>query len=51
VAPDTNIDVPSLELAAKFLPNVPIRGALSGYRGVFSCAKAEKLLGWKHTPD
>ena len=51
VAPDTNIDVPSLELAARFFPNVPVRGDLSGYRGFFNCTKAEKLLGWKHAPD
>jgi nucleoside-diphosphate-sugar epimerase len=47
-APDTTIDVPSLELAAKFFPNVPIRGDLSGQRSFFSSAKAERLLGWKH---
>jgi UDP-glucose 4-epimerase len=50
VAPDTNIDVPSLDLCAEFFPEVPIRGDLSGYRSFFSCAKAERLLGWKHTP-
>ena len=49
VAPDTNIDVPSLELCAEFFPDVPVRGDLSGYRSFFSCAKAERLLGWKHT--
>ena len=47
-APDTTIDVPSLELAAKFFPNVPIQGDLSGYRSFFSSAKAERLLGWSH---
>ena len=47
-APDTTIDMPSLELAAKFFPNVPIRGDLSGHRSFFSSAKAERLLGWKH---
>jgi UDP-glucose 4-epimerase len=49
VAPDTNIDVPSLDLCAQFFPGVPVRGDLSGYRSFFSCAKAERLLGWKHT--
>jgi nucleoside-diphosphate-sugar epimerase len=47
-APDTTIDVPSQELAAKFFPNVPIRGDLSGNRSFFSSAKAERLLGWTH---
>ena len=42
------VDVPSLELAARFFPDVPIRGDLSGHRSFFSSAKAEKLLGWKH---
>lgn len=48
VAPDTIIDVPSLELAARFFPDVPIRGDLSGRRSFFSTAKAERLLGWTH---
>ena len=48
VAPDTTIDVPSLELAARFFPEVPIKGDLSGHRSFFSSAKAERLLGWRH---
>jgi len=48
VAPDTNIDVPSLELAARFFPGVPVRGDLSGHRSFFSTAKAERLRGWRH---
>jgi nucleoside-diphosphate-sugar epimerase len=48
VAPDTTVDLPSLELAAQFYPDVPIRGDLGGYRSFFSSAKAERLLGWKH---
>jgi nucleoside-diphosphate-sugar epimerase len=48
VAPDTIIDVPSLELAARFFPGVPIRGDLSGYRSFFTSAKAERVLGWRH---
>lgn len=47
-APDTTIDVPSLELAAKYFPDVPITGNLSGYRSFHSAAKAERLLGWTH---
>lgn len=48
VAPDTNIDVPSTELAARFFPGVPVRGDLSGHNSFFSSAKAERLLGWTH---
>jgi len=51
IAPETNMDIPSEELAARFFPHVPIRGDLSGRRSFFSCAKAERMLGWKHTPD
>ena len=50
VAPETTIDVPSLELAAKFFPGVPIRGDLAGQRSFFTSAKAERLLGWAHDP-
>jgi nucleoside-diphosphate-sugar epimerase len=50
-APDTVMDIPSLELAARFFPDVPIRGDLSGNRSFFSTAKAERLLGWRHDPD
>ncbi len=48
VAPDTMMDVPSLELRQRFFPDVPVRGDLSGNRGFFNCQKAERLLGWKH---
>jgi UDP-glucose 4-epimerase len=41
-------ELPSLELAARFFPGVPIRGDLSGSRSFFSTAKAERLLGWRH---
>ena len=47
-APDTAADAPSLELAARYFPQVPIRGDLSGYRSFFTSKKAEALLGWKH---
>ena len=47
-APDTTIDIPSLELAQRFHPGVPIRGDLSGRRAFFDCAKAGRLLGWTH---
>lgn len=48
VAPGTTSDVPSLELAARWFPEVPIRGDLSGRRAFFSSAKAERMLGWRH---
>lgn len=48
VAPNTTMDKPTLELAAKFYPNVPIKGDLSGTKSFFSSAKAERMLGWKH---
>lgn len=48
LGPDTTNDVPSLELAAKYFPDVPVQGDLSDHRSFFSTAKAEKLLGWKH---
>lgn len=50
-APDTVMDLPSLELAARFFPNVPIRGDLGGNRSFFSTAKAERMLGWRHDPE
>ena len=48
VAPDTMMQAPSQELAARHFQNVPITGDLSGRTGFFNCAKAERLLGWKH---
>lgn len=48
VAPDTMMDVPSVELCAEHYPQVPIRGELPGNRGLFDCSKAEKILGWVH---
>jgi UDP-glucose 4-epimerase len=48
VAPQTIMDVPSLDLAREFFPDVPVRGDLSGTRSFFDCSKAERWLGWKH---
>jgi len=48
VAPQTACDQPSLELARQHYPNVEIRGDLSNHTGFFNCAKATRLLGWKH---
>lgn len=47
-APDTIMDIPSLELKEEFFPDVPVRGDLSGNKSFFDCSKAERLLGWKH---
>ncbi|MDW8352212.1 MAG: NAD(P)-dependent oxidoreductase [Anaerolineae bacterium] len=50
VAPTTIFapDVHSAELARQFYPDVPIVGDLSGNAGFYNCAKAERLLGWRH---
>ncbi len=48
VAPDTMVDIPSLELKEQFFPDVPVRGDLSGNRSFFNTEKTERLLGWKH---
>jgi UDP-glucose 4-epimerase len=48
VAPDTTVDVPSRELAARFFPGTPLRGDFAGRHSFFSSAKAERLLGWRH---
>jgi UDP-glucose 4-epimerase len=47
-APNTVAPEPSLELARQYYPNTPIRGDLSDHRSFFNCAKAERLLGWRH---
>jgi len=48
VAPQTAVSELSLDLARTHYPNTPIRGDLSGHGGFFNCAKAERLLGWRH---
>ncbi len=48
VAPDTTMDTPTLELAAKYFPKVPVRGNLKGNRSFFNSSKAKRLLGWTH---
>ena len=48
VAPRTVAEAPSLELARRYYPNTPIRGELSGQAGFFNCARAERVLGWRH---
>ncbi len=46
--PDTTLATPTLELARRFFPNVPIRSDLSGNKSFFDSSKAERMLGWKH---
>ena len=48
VAPHTVTSEPSLELAQQHYPHTEIRGDFSDSTGFFNCAKAERLLGWKH---
>jgi UDP-glucose 4-epimerase len=49
IAADTaRTDTPSLELARRFFPDVPVTGDLSGHASFFSSHRAERLLGWKH---
>lgn len=48
VAPTTMTDQPSLELKARFFPDVPLRCDLPGQQGFFNTAKATHLLGWHH---
>jgi nucleoside-diphosphate-sugar epimerase len=48
VAPDTAVADPSRDLAARFCPDVPIRGDLTGRQSFFSSEKATRLLGWVH---
>ena len=48
VGPDSTSAVPSLELARRHYPEVPVTGDLSGHNAFFNSSKAERLLGWKH---
>ena len=48
VAPRTVVPEQSLELARQYYPNTPIRGDLADHTSFFDCAKAERLLGWRH---
>ena len=47
-APRTAAAEPSLELARRHYPQTEIRGDLSAQKGFFNCAKAERLIGWRH---
>jgi nucleoside-diphosphate-sugar epimerase len=48
VAPDTISETPSRELAARYFPDVPIRGDFADHRSFFDSSKAERMLGWRH---
>jgi len=48
VAPDTTIDIPSMELHRRFHRDVPITGDLSGHNAFFDSSKAGRILGWSH---
>jgi UDP-glucose 4-epimerase len=48
IAPRTVNDTPSLDLARRYYPEVPIKGDMSGNASFFSSARAEQVLGWKH---
>lgn len=48
VAPTTMMTTPSLELKQRYFPDAELRGDLSGTNGFFSCARAERILGWRH---
>lgn len=50
VAPRTifSPDIASCDLAARHYPGVPLRAALDQNAGFYDCAKAERLLGWRH---
>jgi UDP-glucose 4-epimerase len=49
IAPDTIVEEPSLDLRARYYPNVPIRGNLDGHAAFFDSSKAARLLGWRHS--
>jgi nucleoside-diphosphate-sugar epimerase len=48
VAPDTIAETPSRDLAAQYLPEVPIKGDWGAHRSFFNSSKAEEMLGWRH---
>lgn len=48
VAPDTTSEIPSRELAARYLPEVPLRNGWDAHQSFFDSSKAERVLGWTH---
>jgi UDP-glucose 4-epimerase len=47
-APRTIRATPSLTLAQRYYPHVPIICDLPGNAGFYDCSKAERLFGWRH---
>jgi len=47
-APDTTLETPTMDLARRFFPNVPLRKPLVGNASFFDSSKAERMLGWTH---
>lgn len=47
-APRTSRSTPSMTLAQKHFPTVPILRTLQGNVGFYNCDKAKMLLGWEH---
>jgi nucleoside-diphosphate-sugar epimerase len=48
MAPDTALEIPSLELAKHYHPTVPIRGNVDGTTSLITSEKARRILGWTH---
>lgn len=48
VAPETLAETPTLALARQHYPATPLRADLPGHTSFFNCAKAERVLGWRH---
>ncbi len=50
-APDISASAPSLELAARLAPGVPVRGleryATAPWRALIDCSAADAVLGWR----
>jgi len=50
VAPETTVDVDTIDLMREYWPNVPLKSgkSISGRKSFFDCSKAKELLGWVH---
>lgn len=48
VAPDTTLEAPSADLAARYYPDTELRGDWGTNRAFWTSEKAERLLGWTH---
>lgn len=48
-APTTTQEKSSRELAKEYWPGTEIRGKFDGCEAFWTCEKAERVLGWKHT--